>query len=67
MPRSANAVAQGNARVLSVDKKKLFATISRDPTLVFKMLETMSRRIRKLDESLANQSEARTEMRKLFY
>lgn len=52
LPRSASAVAQGDARVLSVDKKKLFATISRDPTLVFKLLESMSQRIRKLDEDL---------------
>lgn len=53
MSRSATATAVGNTRVLSVDKKKLFASISRDPTLVFKILESMSRRIRKLDEDLA--------------
>ncbi len=52
MPRSASAVAVGDARVLSVDKKKLFSTISRDPTLMFKLLESMSQRIRKLDEEL---------------
>ncbi|MGO9614233.1 MAG: GAF domain-containing protein [Dissulfurispiraceae bacterium] len=49
LPRSATAVALGDARVLSVDKKKLFTTINRDPTLVFKMLESMSQRIRRLD------------------
>jgi GAF domain-containing protein len=53
MSRSATATAEGDARVLSVDKKKLFASISRDPTLVFKILESMSRRIRRLDEDLA--------------
>lgn len=62
LPRSASAVALGDARVLSVDKKKLFSTISRDPTLVFKLLESMSQRIRKLDEELTklrkNDSEA---------
>lgn len=52
MPRSATAAASGEARVLSVDKKKLFSTISRDPTLVFKILESMSQRIRRLDEEL---------------
>jgi CRP-like cAMP-binding protein len=51
-PRSATVVASGDARVLSVDKKKLFSTISRDPTLVFKMIESMSQRIRKLDSEL---------------
>jgi len=52
LPRSATAVALGDARVLSVDKKKLFTTINRDPTLVFKMLESMSQRIRRLDGEL---------------
>lgn len=52
-PRSATATAVGEARVLRVDKKKLFQLINRDPTLVFKMLESMSQRIRSLDEELA--------------
>jgi transcriptional regulator with GAF, ATPase, and Fis domain len=66
LPRSATATALGEARVLSVDKKKLFATISNDPTLVFKILETMSQRIRRLDEVFAVLSEAKTEMLKTF-
>ena len=53
MPRSATAVASGKATILSIDKKKLFTTISRDPTMVFKVLETMSHRIRMLDEELS--------------
>lgn len=52
LPRSATATALGNARVLHIDKKKLFSTISRDPTLVFNVIETMSQRIRRLDEEL---------------
>jgi CRP-like cAMP-binding protein len=52
LPRSAAAVASGETRILSIDKKKLFTTISRDPTLVFKILESMSRRIRTLDREL---------------
>jgi CRP-like cAMP-binding protein len=52
LPRCATAVASGDARVLSVDKKKLFPTISRDPTLLLKILETMSQRIRKLDDEI---------------
>jgi len=52
LPRSATARASGNARILSVDKKKLFSTIGRDPTLMFKLLESMSQRIRKLDDEL---------------
>ena len=50
MPRSANALATGEARVLSIDRKKLFTTISRDPTLVFKIIESMSQRIRGLND-----------------
>lgn len=41
--RSPHAVASGDSRILSVDRKKLFPTISKDPTLLFKILETMSR------------------------
>jgi CRP/FNR family transcriptional regulator, cyclic AMP receptor protein len=52
LPRSATARASGNARILTVDKKRLFSTISRDPTLVFKLVESMSQRIRTLDEEL---------------
>lgn len=62
LPRSATAVALGEARVLSIDRKKLFTTISHDPTLVFKILETMSQRIRRLNENLAGLKEARAEM-----
>lgn len=53
LTRSATAVAVGEARILSVDKKKLFATISRDPTLAFKIIETMSHRIRKLNKDFS--------------
>jgi transcriptional regulator with GAF, ATPase, and Fis domain len=52
LPRSASAKASGEARVLSIDKKKLFPSINRDPTLVFKLLDSMSQRIRKIDEEL---------------
>ncbi len=50
LSRSATAAALGGTRVLSIDKKKLFSTINRDPTLVFKILDSMSRRIRKLND-----------------
>ncbi len=52
LPRSATAVASGDARILSVDRKKLFPTVSKDPTLLFKILETMSQRIRRLDDEI---------------
>ena len=62
MPRSATAKATGSARVLSIDRKKLFATISRDPTLVFKMLETMSKRIRLLNEELTKLKKTKSDL-----
>lgn len=65
MPRSATAVASGEARVLSIDKKKLFSTINRDPTLVFKILESMSKRIRALDEELTKFKEKNAEVGRL--
>lgn len=53
LPRSANAAASGKAVLLSIDRKKLFSTISRDPTLAFKLLETMSHRIRRLNKDFS--------------
>ena len=59
MPRSATAVSSGKATILRIDKKKLFTTISRDPTMVFKVLETMSQRIRTLNEELSRLKKTR--------
>ena len=61
MPRSATAMAAGEARILTIDKRKLLQTISRDPTIVFKMLESMSHRIRKLDEEIAKLKKSRVD------
>lgn len=61
-PRSATATALGEARVLSIDKKKLFTSISHDPTLVFKLLETMSQRIRRLSDDVVRLLEAKANM-----
>lgn len=52
MPRSASATALGDARILSVDKRKLFTLISKDPTTAFNIIESMSRRIRNLSNEL---------------
>jgi CRP-like cAMP-binding protein len=53
LPRSASAIAEGDARILSVDKKKLFSTIGKDPTVVFKVINTMSGTIRRLSKDFA--------------
>lgn len=51
--RIATIRAKGEARVLTVDKKTLLRRIKQDPTLAFRIIETMSKRIRKLDHDLS--------------
>jgi len=53
-PRVATARAREFARVLTLDKKNFLRRISEDPTLAFRIIETMSRRVRKLDEEIAD-------------
>ena len=50
--RSATAVAIGEARILTVDRKQLFAAIDRDPTLAFRIIETLCNRIRRLNDEV---------------
>ena len=45
--RSASVRALGPARVLTVDKKNLMRRVHEDPALAFRLVETMSRRIRR--------------------
>ncbi len=47
--RSATVRAVGDTRVLTVDKKTLLRRIQEDPTLAYRIIETMSHRIRELD------------------
>jgi len=67
LPRSATAVSSGAARVLSIDRKKLFKTINSDPTLVFKILETLSQRIRTLNQDLAELKRNKSGMLKMCF
>lgn len=46
--RSATVRAMGEARVLTVDRKNFLRRINEDPSLAFRLVETMSRRIREL-------------------
>jgi len=57
--RSATVRALGAARVLTVDKKVFLKKIHEDPSLAFRTLERMSRRIRELDEKLSRTREER--------
>jgi CRP-like cAMP-binding protein len=51
--RMATVRAKGQARVLTVDKKNFMRRIHEDPSLAFRLVETMSRRIRELSNEVA--------------
>ncbi len=46
--RSATVRARGAARVLTLDKKNFLRRVNEDPSLAFRIVETMSRRVREL-------------------
>ena len=51
--RSATVRALGQARILTIDKKKFLRRIQEDPTLAFRIVEIMSSRIRELSEEVS--------------
>lgn len=53
-PRSATVKAEGNVSLLEINQKNFLKKISKDPSLVFRMLEKMSHRIRKTDDKILN-------------
>lgn len=61
MTRSATVKAEGDAVVLSVDKKRFFTKVSKDPTLAFKILLGMSGRIRSLNNDILKFKKSRNE------
>lgn len=50
--RSATVRVLGKARLLTVDRKNLLRRIHEDPSLAFRIVETMSRRVRDLTNEL---------------
>lgn len=46
--RSATVRARGPARVLTLDKRNFLRRVNEDPSLAFRIVETMSRRVREL-------------------
>jgi CRP-like cAMP-binding protein len=58
--RSATVRAKGQVRALTIDKKNFLRRIHKDPSLAFRIVETMSHRIRELSEEVARLSEANT-------
>ncbi len=53
LPRSASVRARGETRLLAIRAGSLLLKIRRDPTFAFEMLQQMSRRIRRLNEQVA--------------
>ena len=51
--RSATIRALGDARILTVDRKNLLNSIQKDPSLAFRIIETLSKRVRDLSEEIA--------------
>ncbi len=56
--RSATVRTLGEVRVLTVDKKILMRKIHEDPSLAFRIMQKMSRRIRQLDTEMAKAARA---------
>jgi CRP-like cAMP-binding protein len=56
--RSATVRAKGQARALTVDKKNFLRRINEDPSIAFRLVETMSRRVRDLSDALARVTRA---------
>lgn len=57
--RMATVRAKGPVRILTVDRKGLMRRLQEDPSLAFRMIEMMSRRIRQLSEEVARLKGAR--------
>ncbi len=55
--RSATVRAKGQVRAITVDKKSFLRRIHKDPSLAFRIVETMSHRIRELSDDVARLSE----------
>jgi len=51
--RSATIRALGDTKILTVDRKNLLKSIQKDPSLAFRIIETLSKRIRDLSEEIA--------------
>lgn len=50
--RSCTVRAMGDTKVLTIDKQNFIATIGKDPSLAFRLLESMSRRLRQTTKEL---------------
>ena len=60
--RSATVRAKGQVRAITVDKKSFLRRIHKDPSLAFRIVETMSHRIRELSDDVARLSEPNNQL-----
>lgn len=51
--RSADVRALGKAKLLTVDKKNLLSRINADPSLAFRLIQTLTGRVRELTAEIA--------------
>ncbi len=51
--RSCTVRAKGEAKILTMDKKSLYNSIQKDPSLAFRMLERMSHRLRDANKKIS--------------
>ena len=56
--RSSSARTLGSARVLTIDRRTFLRHIQADPTLAFRLVETLSLRIKELDQDVIVLSQA---------
>lgn len=52
--RMADVRAKGDAVVLTIDKRNLLSRIQVDPSVAFRLIETLSGRVRELSTQIAN-------------
>ncbi len=52
--RAATVRALGKVRLLTIDQKTFLRRIQQDPSLAFRIVETMSHRIRHMDEEMVD-------------
>lgn len=54
--RSATVRAIGSAKIMTIDKMNFYKTIQKDPSLAFRLLESMSKRLRQTTKDLGELS-----------
>jgi len=50
--RSCTVRALGDAKILTIDKKNFYKSIEKDPSIAYRLLEKMSKRLRETNEKI---------------